>query len=984
MKNRVILAAMAVLLVCGMVVITGCENPAGSTTTYTVTVQSDGTGATGDKNYKAGANVTIDAGTAPAGKEFKNWTTESEGVDFTDANSAKTTFKMPANDVTVTAVFGTITYAVTVESGGAGATGAGNYEQGAAVSIYAGTPPAGKEFDNWTSDSDGVQLADAENMTTSFTMPANAVTVTANFRDVVLQPDEYAITYAADPVLGGSIGGTMPAKAKENDTVSFTVTANTGYEVASVSWKTLAGSPNTITASGGVYSFTMPAEAAAVTASFTQVSYNVTYVADPTTGGSIGGTKPATAHYGDTVSFTVSANAGYSITGVSWKTAAGSANTITASGGVYSFTMPAEDVTVTAAFGDALTIFGNYILQIKSNWTKNLRMTGLTLESGAQYRFSVWSQGNVPVVLSIGNFSGAGAWGNPWIPNDTSWTYYEFDFTSTGGTYLDINPPEGYSDNGPMYWDNLALYKLDASGNPTGENVLNGDCDFEQGVAIGQPSGNYGGWNAPNNDTDENFAVVQYSKAVYGPPPALWFTRQSADMEIPQNGTGSLKVATDSLAGGTPAYAWSKSTNSDMSGSTVTDGNSTTLTLDCTAPGAFYYQCAATLSGNTIESRIISVDIIPLYNITVDSYSNGSVSLAVGSGTPIKDNFASPVPAYRGDTVIVTLTADTDYIIGGITVTDAALHDVGIMPMAIGVYQFVMPDSAVTVIPVFSEVPMDNFSIAVNYQQSGYGDAAVTLTPNVSEAKAGTQIAINIIEDITSSETSDYKLDSFSIEGDVHGDFTSQVPQNPDGTYTFIMPAENVTITAAFVEVEKGFVKRQVLYGYERTESLTYQSSYYGATHLVTIMYKTTSDDALRIGAPNIWWTAGQYYNIEPVGDAKGVYVGDDSLDGWYSGIVLPNTNGEWVTEQYRIDALHFDQGPNSMMIEFSGEGWIGYLKSQEEKDGSGNGDNHVNFDIDFSDFSKFTDVLDDAWNSGDDPVDGPVIMWAPPVPTDY
>ena len=43
------------------------------------------------------------------------------------------------------------------------------------------TPPAGQQFKNWTGS---VSFANANSASTSFTMPANAVTVTANFEDI--------------------------------------------------------------------------------------------------------------------------------------------------------------------------------------------------------------------------------------------------------------------------------------------------------------------------------------------------------------------------------------------------------------------------------------------------------------------------------------------------------------------------------------------------------------------------------------------------------------------------------------------------------------------------------------------------------------------------------------------------------------------------------------------------------------------------------
>jgi hypothetical protein len=71
---------------------------------YTVTVSSDGMGATDDGKYQEGAVVTINAGTPPSGKYFENWTANPD-IEFDDENMPSTWFTMPAHDVTVTANF---------------------------------------------------------------------------------------------------------------------------------------------------------------------------------------------------------------------------------------------------------------------------------------------------------------------------------------------------------------------------------------------------------------------------------------------------------------------------------------------------------------------------------------------------------------------------------------------------------------------------------------------------------------------------------------------------------------------------------------------------------------------------------------------------------------------------------------------------------------------------------------------------------------
>jgi len=77
---------------------------------------------------------------------------------------------------------GTATYLVTVSSAGRGAVGGGSYAADVRVDISAGTAPSGCTFDNWTTTSSGVTFDDDRSNTTWFTMPANAVTLMANFR----------------------------------------------------------------------------------------------------------------------------------------------------------------------------------------------------------------------------------------------------------------------------------------------------------------------------------------------------------------------------------------------------------------------------------------------------------------------------------------------------------------------------------------------------------------------------------------------------------------------------------------------------------------------------------------------------------------------------------------------------------------------------------------------------------------------------------
>lgn len=67
---------------------------------YNVTVNN---GTASPAIASAGEMVTIIANTSPSGKQFKQWTVVSGGVTLANSNAVKTTFTMPASNVTITA-----------------------------------------------------------------------------------------------------------------------------------------------------------------------------------------------------------------------------------------------------------------------------------------------------------------------------------------------------------------------------------------------------------------------------------------------------------------------------------------------------------------------------------------------------------------------------------------------------------------------------------------------------------------------------------------------------------------------------------------------------------------------------------------------------------------------------------------------------------------------------------------------------------------
>lgn len=143
--------------------------------------------------------AVTDTQTAPA-VGADTWT-EATGTSLTfDTLTTGTTYYlwtyMPAGDtnyytdsavsaaLAVTTATVQQTYPVTVNGG----TGSGDYKEGDTVTITA-TVPDGKVFTGWKVTQGTADLADAGSATTTFTMPAEAVTVKANYEDSATEPN---------------------------------------------------------------------------------------------------------------------------------------------------------------------------------------------------------------------------------------------------------------------------------------------------------------------------------------------------------------------------------------------------------------------------------------------------------------------------------------------------------------------------------------------------------------------------------------------------------------------------------------------------------------------------------------------------------------------------------------------------------------------------------------------------------------------------
>jgi uncharacterized repeat protein (TIGR02543 family) len=143
------------------------------------------------------------------------------------------------------------------------------YAAGVGVVIEA-VPATGYHFVNWTAPAGSFASATAAQ--TTFTMPGQDVTVTANFEVGGL----HTLTMATSPVMGGTatdLTGASPYY--EGEVVSIQAAAAAGYQF--VSWTTTAGSFSN--ANNPMTSFQMPGADVTVTAVFEVAGGGVCFIA---------------------------------------------------------------------------------------------------------------------------------------------------------------------------------------------------------------------------------------------------------------------------------------------------------------------------------------------------------------------------------------------------------------------------------------------------------------------------------------------------------------------------------------------------------------------------------------------------------------------------------------------------------------------------------------------------------------------------------
>lgn len=233
-----------------------------------VHAETGGTASASPSFAKNGTKITVFQ-EADSGYRFTGWNVISGNVTI-DNNQ----FTMPAQPITITAKFEpNPTHLVTVNGG----TGSGDYAEGTTVSITA-TISGDQRFIEWTVNEGNAVLVDPTNTATTFSMPTQAVTVTANFRSSSdgssssggngsYTSPAYPPTME-QPAEGGTIAVT-PAKPNKGDIVTITPKPENGYQVDKIIVTGQDGRVLEVKKNpDGTFSFTQPANTVKIEISY--------------------------------------------------------------------------------------------------------------------------------------------------------------------------------------------------------------------------------------------------------------------------------------------------------------------------------------------------------------------------------------------------------------------------------------------------------------------------------------------------------------------------------------------------------------------------------------------------------------------------------------------------------------------------------------------------------------------------------------------
>ena len=575
----------------------------------------------------------------------------------------------------------------------------------------------------------------------TFEMPAHDVTIMATFTKKA-----YTITVDGG-IENGSV--TAPATAFFGDQVTVTATPDVGYELTSIkaTWYEYGTSETSVDLTltdNGSYTFEMPAYNVTIEATFTKKPYNIT-VAEGIEHGSV--TAPATACFGDQVTLTVTPDPGYVVATLQATSLMG--GTITAidptpqGNGIYTFEMPARDVTIEATFTKKL-----YNISIADG----IEHGSISAPATAYY--------DDPVTVTV----------TPDTGYELDQLYYSYD--AGGGVHEPEIPIENCQFNMPNFDVTIyATFKLKKY-NVEVEEAIDGDHGFVQAV----PSTcSMGETVTLITSADTGYAITTLQAT---------YEEGTTEVNLPltpaENDTYTFVMpAADVHVHWIVSKVQYTITVNPSEHGTVTApataeyGQEVTLTVTPDAHYMLESLSVAYTNGNPVTvtdnkfsmpaaNVVVNATFKPVtYNITVAPTEHGTVT--------------APESAAYGSEVTVTVTPEEAYELETLNYTVD-----GGQPVPIENGKFTMPGGNVTITATFKPA---TYTITVAPTEHGTVSAPAT-------AAYGTEVNVTVTPD------PGYEIDELYYTYDAGGSVPDPIFRIENGK--FVMPGTNVTIVATF------------------------------------------------------------------------------------------------------------------------------------------------------------------------------------------